>query len=161
MTRRSVAAIAVAIAFAVGAVACSDDEEAARPTTSRPSSASTGTSRPSARATSTNAPPPSSTTFAPAGCGGAEGLLGTFLAGQAHPERFRISAFVVSTTDPTWARMNLPPPEPNPEQVMVDGTAVVAHCESGTWRVNSHGTSGVGCEPSVPVAVAAEIGWDC
>jgi hypothetical protein len=138
-------AAAIVLVAAVG-VGCSGDDDSA-----------TATSTSVARATTST----SNSTMADTDCGGAPALLKMFLAETPEPQRFRVSRFVVSTTDPSWVRMDVPPPVPNPERTIVDGTSVSAHCENGTWRINNSGTSGVGCEPGVPPAVVAEIGLDC
>jgi hypothetical protein len=111
--------------------------------------------------TSTTALP---ATTAAAGCGGASALLAAATAGSPGPAaRYHIASFATAPSDPTWARLVVPSPEPDAHGVLAGGTVIVvaAHCVGGTWHVVNAGTSGAGCEEQVPARVRAEFGWDC
>ncbi len=60
-------------------------------------------------------------------------------------------------SDTSWARAAVVPESAD----SLDGFVAIAHCVGEQWTVKDMGTSGVGCNTSVPSKVRREIGLEC
>jgi hypothetical protein len=149
---RQVALLGVSIAsLSLLLSACSDDPANSKPAPSTTTGAST---------TTTGAPVPS-TTFPPAE---AEAIRDEVIDYQQNlgigASFFDVRNFLLSSTDPSWARFNVAP-TPGNETVVEYGYGV-AHWDGSLWAVVDYGTVDVGCaRDTVPERVRQSLQLDC
>lgn len=83
--------------------------------------------------------------------------LTTYAKSQQPTVPVTVKDILHAPSDPSWARASVVPASAD----TIDGFIAIAHCTGENWTVKDLGTSGVGCDESIPTQVRREIGLEC